>query len=292
MSDFQVPGWTLLRRGKVREFYALNDRILLVATDRLSVSGCVLPDPVPGKGVIQTQLAAFWFRRLDFVANNFIAADFAEFPPELRPLAERLPGRIMLCRMAEPLPVGCEVYGYLVGAAWNEYRGRGTAGGQKLPGGLVEASKLPQPVFIPVMKGPAGFDEPLTWEQCRRLLGDELAHQMRGESLEVYDHGRACAEPAGVIIAATKFKFGLCNEELLLMDDCLTPDFSHFWPAPPWESGRCPPSFDKQFVRDWLRQAGWNGLPPAPHLPDDIIAQTAAKYREAYERIVIGRHAA
>ncbi len=292
MSDYQIPGWALLRRGKVREVYALNNRVLLVASDRLSVAGCVLPDPIPGKGVVQTQLAAFWFRQLDFVANNFIAADFAEFPPELKPLAGQLSGRVMLCRMAQPLPVGCEVCGYLAGAAWNEYRERGTAGGQNLPDGLVEASKLPQPVFIPTVKRAAGFDEPVTWEQCRHLLGDELAHQMRDESLEVYDHGRARAEPTGVIMAATKFQFGLCNEELLLINDCLTPDSSHFWPADQWEPGRWPPSFDKQFVRNWLRQAGWNGLPPAPRLPDDIIAQTAAKYREAYERIVIGRHAA
>ena len=292
MSDYQIPGWALLRRGKVREVYALNNRVLLVASDRLSVAGCVLPDPIPGKGVVQTQLAAFWFRQLDFVANNFIAADFAEFPPELKPLAGQLSGRVMLCRMAQPLPVGCEVCGYLAGAAWNEYRERGTAGGQNLPDGLVEASKLPQPVFIPTVKGAAGFDEPVTWEQCRHLLGDELAHQMRDESLEVYDHGRARAEPTGVIMAATKFQFGLCNEELLLINDCLTPDSSHFWPADQWEPGRWPPSFDKQFVRNWLRQTGWNGLPPAPRLPDDIIAQTAAKYREAYERIVIGRHAA
>jgi phosphoribosylaminoimidazole-succinocarboxamide synthase len=292
MSDLQIPGWELLLRGKVREVYASGDRALLVASDRLSAFDCVLPDPIPGKGEILTSLSAFWFQRLDFVPNHFIAADFNAFPAELKPFAAELSGRATLVRRTKPLPVECIVRGYLAGAAWDEYRERGTVGGHELPRGLREASKLPQPVFTPTTKASSGHDEPITWEQCRGLLGDELAHRVREESLEVYDHGRARAEHAGVIIADTKLEFGLVDDELLLIDECLTPDSSRFWPADRWEPGQHPPSFDKQFVRDWLLQSGWDRQPPAPHLPPDIIAQTAAKYREAYERLALGRRPA
>jgi phosphoribosylaminoimidazole-succinocarboxamide synthase len=289
MNELQIPGWELLRHGKVREVYASGDLALLVASDRLSAFDCVLPDPVPGKGEVLTALSAFWFQRLDFVPNHFIAADFNAFPVVLKPFAAELSGRAMLVRRTKPLPAECIVRGYLAGAAWDEYRERGTVGGHEVPRGLREASKLPQPLFTPTTKAASGHDEPITWEQCRRLLGDELALQVREESLEVYEHGRAHAEHAGVIIADTKLEFGLVGDELLLIDECLTPDSSRFWPADKWEPGEHPPSFDKQFVRDWLLQSGWNRLPPAPHLPSDIIAQTGAKYREAYELLAHGR---
>jgi phosphoribosylaminoimidazole-succinocarboxamide synthase len=292
MSDLQLPGWELLRRGKVREVYASGDRALLVASDRLSAFDCVLPDPIPGKGDVLTALSAFWFQRLDFVPNHFITVDPKAFPAELKNFAAALSGRATLVRRTKPLPVECIVRGYLAGAAWEEYRERGTVGGHEVPRGLREASKLPQPLFTPTTKAASGHDEPITWEQCRSLLGDDLAHQVREESLEVYDHGRAHAEHAGVIIADTKLEFGLVDDELLLIDECLTPDSSRFWPADQWEPGKHPPSFDKQFVRDWLLQSGWNRQPPAPHLPPDIIAQTAAKYREAYERLALGRRPA
>ena len=292
MSDLQLPGWELLRRGKVREVYASGDRALLVASDRLSAFDCVLPDPIPGKGEVLTALSAFWFQRLDFVPNHFITADPKAFPADLKNFAVELSGRATLVRRTKPLPVECIVRGYLAGAAWEEYRERGTVGGHEVPRGLREASKLPQPLFTPTTKAASGHDEPITWEQCRSLLGDDLAHQVREESLEVYDHGRAHAEHAGVIIADTKLEFGLVDDELLLIDECLTPDSSRFWPADQWEPGVHPPSFDKQFVRDWLLQSGWNRQPPAPHLPPDIIAQTAAKYREAYERLALGRRPA
>jgi phosphoribosylaminoimidazole-succinocarboxamide synthase len=292
MSDLQLPGWELLRRGKVREVYASGDRALLVASDRLSAFDCVLPDPIPGKGEVLTALSAFWFQRLDFVPNHFITADPKAFPADLKNFAVELSGRATLVRRTKPLPVECIVRGYLAGAAWEEYRERGTVGGHEVPRGLREASKLPQPLFTPTTKAASGHDEPITWEQCRSLLGDDLAHQVREESLEVYDHGRAHAEHAGVIIADTKLEFGLVDDQLLLIDECLTPDSSRFWPADQWEPGVHPPSFDKQFVRDWLLQSGWNRQPPAPHLPPDIIAQTAAKYREAYERLALGRRPA
>jgi phosphoribosylaminoimidazole-succinocarboxamide synthase len=289
MSDLQIPGWPLLRRGKVREVYASGDRALLVASDRLSAFDCILPDPIPGKGEVLTALSAFWFQRLDFVPNHFITADFNAFPGELKNFPDGLAGRATLVRRTKPLPVECIVRGYLAGAAWDEYRDRGLVGGHAVPRGLREASKLPQPLFTPTTKASSGHDEPITWEQCRSLLGDDLAHQVREASLEVYDHGRAHAERAGVIIADTKLEFGLVDDELLLIDECLTPDSSRFWPADRWEPGQHPPSFDKQFVRDWLLQSGWDCQPPAPRLPAEIIAQTAAKYREAYERLALGR---
>jgi phosphoribosylaminoimidazole-succinocarboxamide synthase len=292
MAELQLPGWELVRRGKVREVYASDDRVLLVASDRLSAFDCVLPDPIPGKGDVLTQLSAFWFQRLDFVPNHFISADFAAFPPDLQPFAAQLAGRSMLCRRSKPLPVECVVRGYLAGAAWDEYMEHGTVGGHTVPRGLREAAKLPEPLFTPTTKATEGHDEPISWEKCRRLLGDDLAHAVREASFEVYDHGRAQAESTGVIIADSKFEFGLIDEDLVLIDEVLTPDSSRFWPADRWQPGTHPPSFDKQFVRDWLLQSGWNHQPPAPHLPPDIIAQTAAKYREAYERLALGRRPA
>lgn len=289
MSSLQIPGWELVRRGKVREVYASGDQVLLVASDRLSAFDCILPDPIPGKGEVLTALSAFWFQRLDFVPNHFIAADFALFPETLKPFAAHLAGRSTLARRTKPLPVECIVRGYLAGAAWEEYRRDGTVFGHAMPSGLKDASKLPEPIFTPTTKAAAGHDEPITWDQCRRLLGDETAHAVRQASFEVYEHGRAHAERAGVIIADTKLEFGLLDDSIILIDECLTPDSSRFWPADQWKPGEHPPSFDKQFVRDYLINSGWNRQPPAPHLPPEIIAQTAAKYREAYERLALGR---
>ncbi len=289
MSSLQIPGWELIRRGKVREVYAAGDQVLLVASDRLSAFDCILPDPIPGKGEVLTALSAFWFQRLDFVPNHFIAADFALFPEELKAFAAQLAGRSTLARRTKPLPVECIVRGYLAGAAWEEYRRDGTVFGHAMPRGLKDASKLPEPVFTPTTKAASGHDEPITWDQCRRLLGDETAHAVRQASFEVYEHGRAHAEHAGVIIADTKLEFGLLDDSIILIDECLTPDSSRFWPADQWQPGLHPPSFDKQFVRDYLINSGWNRQPPAPHLPPEIIAQTAAKYREAYERLALGR---
>jgi phosphoribosylaminoimidazole-succinocarboxamide synthase len=234
---------------------------------------------------VLTQLSAFWFQRLDFVPNHFVSADFATFPAELQPFAEQLAGRSMLCRKSKPLPVECVVRGYLAGAAWDEYREHGTVGGHEVPRGLREAAKLPAPLFTPTTKATEGHDEPISWEKCRRLLGDDLAHAVREASFEVYDYGRIQAERAGVIIADTKFEFGLIDDELVLIDECLTPDSSRFWPADRWEPGTHPPSFDKQFVRDYLETLAWDKTPPAPPLPPDVIAKTAAKYCEAYERL-------
>ena len=292
MTELQIPGWDFVRHGKVREVYSSGDRILLVASDRLSAFDCVLPDEIPGKGKLMTALSAFWFQKLDFVPSHFISADFAAFPPEMKPFAAELEGRATLVRRTQPLPVTCVVRGYLAAEAWDEYRVHGTVGGHELPRGLREASKLPAPIFSAVAISADGTEEMVTWDQCRRLLGDELAHQVREESFEVYDHGRAHAERAGVIIADARLEFGLIDGDLVLIDELLTPDSSRFWPAVEWEPGKHMPSFDKQFVRDYLAGSGWNLHPPAPHLPAEIIAQTAAKYREAYERLALMRYPA
>ena len=292
MTELQIPGWNFIRRGKVREVYASGEQVLLVASDRLSAFDCVLPDPIPGKGKLMTALSAFWFQKLDFVPSHFITADFAAFPAALKPFAAELDGRATLVHRTQPLPVVCVVRGYLAGEAWDEYSQHGTVAGHELPRGLREASKLPSPIFAAAAKSADGREQPVTWEQCRRLIGDELAHQIREESFEVYDHGRAHAERAGVIIADTQLEFGLVDGDLVLIDELLTPDSSRFWPADQWEPGKHPPSFDKQFVRDYLVGSGWNLQPPAPHLPPEIIEQTAAKYREAYERLALMRRPA
>ena len=289
LLECNLPGIPKLRSGKVREVFDLGDSLLIVATDRISAFDCILPTGIPRKGEVLTQMTAFWYGVLDFVPNHFLTADFPAFPTDLQPFAAQLSGRAMLCRKSKPLPVECVVRGYLAGAAWEEYRAHGTVGGHEVPRGLREAARLPEPLFTPTTKASEGHDEPITWEKCRSLLGDELAHAVREASIEVYDYGRVHAERAGVIVADTKFEFGLIDDELVLIDECLTPDSSRFWPADQWEPGMHPPSFDKQFVRDWLLQSGWNRQPPAPHLPTDIIAQTAAKYREAYERLALGR---
>lgn len=289
MKDSPFPGWSLVRSGKVREVYTSGEQVMLVASDRISAFDCILPDAIPGKGEVLTQLSAYWFQRLDFVPNHFVTADFAQFPAELQPFADKLAGRSMIGRITKPLPVECVARGFLAGAAWEEYKASGTVGGHEVPCGLRESSRLPEPLFTPTTKATSGHDEPITWDQCRKLLGEDLAHAVREASFEVYEYGRAQAEKAGVIIADTKLEFGLDGDDLLLIDECLTPDSSRFWPADRWEPGQHPPSFDKQFVRDWLLSSGWNRQPPAPHLPPEIIAQTAAKYREAWERLALGR---
>lgn len=286
MTQAKLPGITKLCSGKVREIFDLGELLLLVATDRISAFDCILPDPIPGKGEVLNRLSAFWFQRLDFVPNHFVAAEFALFPEELASFEKELSGRAMIVRKARPLPVECVVRGYLAGSAWKEYRESGTVGGIRLPKGLRLADKLPEPLFTPTTKAAAGHDEPLTWDQCRRLLGDEVAHDVRDKSLELYAHGRAFAASTGILIADTKFEFGVSDENIILIDECLTPDSSRFWPADSWQPGKNPPSFDKQFVRDHLEGTGWNKQPPAPRLPAEVISRTAAKYQEALDRLV------
>ncbi|MDP9003723.1 MAG: phosphoribosylaminoimidazolesuccinocarboxamide synthase, partial [Verrucomicrobiota bacterium] len=281
MTSLELPGIKKLRSGKVREVFDLGDTLLFVATDRLSAFDVVFPDPIPGKGAVLNQLSAFWFRRFTFVQNHMITADIEKFPHQLESYHHELHGRSMIVRKAQPLPVECVVRGYLAGSGWKEYQQKGTASGVPLPSGLQLASKLPEPIFTPSTKSAVGHDENIDWKECCRLLGTDVAERVRDLSLKVYEAGRVHAAERGIIVADTKFEFGLYENELLLIDECLTPDSSRFWPADQYVAGQSPPSFDKQFVRDYLESLHWDKKPPAPHLPPDIVTRTSDNYREA-----------
>lgn len=280
-----LPGIPKLRSGKVREVFDLGENLLVVATDRISAFDCILPDAIPRKGEVLTQLSAFWFETLDFVPNHFLTINFASFPAVLQPFKEVLAGRSMLVRKARPLPVECVARGYLAGSGWKEYQARGTVCGVELPAGLQQASRLPATIFTPATKADTGHDENITWRECRAVLGDDLAHHVRSRTIELYEHGRARAAAAGIVVADTKFEFGMAGEELLLIDECLTPDSSRFWPEESCRPGGSPPSYDKQFVRDYLETLDWDKTDPAPPLPADVIAKTSEKYVEAYEKL-------
>jgi len=280
-----LPGIKKLRSGKVREVFDLGEHLLLVATDRISAFDCILPNAIPGKGEVLNRLSTFWFHRLDFVPNHMIETEVAAFPAELKPYSDMLRGRSMIAKKAKPLPVECVVRGYIAGSGWKEYTERGTVGGHAVPAGLRQADRLPEDLFTPSTKAEEGHDEAITWAQCRSLLGDEIAHCVRDMSLELYHTGRAYAASRGIIIADTKFEFGIHDGEIILIDECMTPDSSRFWPADLYQPGGSPPSFDKQFVRDWLEHCGWDKQPPAPELPADIVTKTAEKYREALTRL-------
>ena len=285
LRNLDLPGIPKLRSGKVREVFDLGDTLLFVATDRLSAFDVILPDPIPDKGAVLNQISAFWFRRFDFVESHMITADIDHFPSELAPFVEQLEGRSMLVRKTKPLPVECVVRGYLAGSGWKEYQESGSISGVALPKGLQLASPLPQPIFTPSTKSEAGHDENIDWEKCCATVGRDVAERVKDLSLKIYAAGREHAAKCGIIVADTKFEFGLLGDELLLIDECLTPDSSRFWPADRYVVGQSPPSFDKQFVRDYLETLDWNKTPPGPKLPAEIIEKTAAKYREAFERL-------
>jgi phosphoribosylaminoimidazole-succinocarboxamide synthase len=285
ISNLDLPGIAKLRSGKVREVFDLGDTLLFVATDRLSAFDVILPDPIPDKGAVLNQISAFWFRRFDFVANHLITADINHFPSELSPFIDQLERRSMLVRKTKPLPVECVVRGYLAGSGWKDYQQTGSVSGVALPQGLQLASKLPEPIFTPSTKSEAGHDENIDWEKCCEMIGRDRAERVRDMTLKIYEAGREHAAKCGIIVADTKFEFGLLDDELLLIDECLTPDSSRFWPADAYVVGQSPPSFDKQFVRDFLETLDWDKTPPGPKLPQEIIEKTAAKYREAFERL-------
>ena len=285
MRSLDLPGIPKLRSGKVREVFDLGDTLLFVATDRLSAFDVILPDPIPNKGAVLNQISAFWFRKFNFADNHLITDDIAKFPANLAPFREQLRGRSMIVRKTKPLPVECVVRGYLAGSGWKEYQQTGATSGVSLPQGLELASKLPEPIFAPSTKSEAGHDENIDWEKCCATVGRDVAEQVRDLSLKIYEAGRAHAAQCGIIVADTKFEFGLLGDQLLLIDECLTPDSSRFWPADSYVVGQSPPSFDKQFVRDYLETLDWNKTPPGPSLPAEIIEKTAAKYREAFERL-------
>ncbi len=288
VTTLDLPGIPKLRSGKVREVFDLGaDGYLLVATDRLSAFDCILPDPIPGKGEVLTQLSTFWFRHLrahDGIPDHLVTANFAEFPASLRPFEAQLAGRSMLVQRARPLPVECIVRGYLAGSGWKEYQATGSVCGHRLPPGLQLADPLPEPIFTPATKAESGHDENIDWPRFVEVLGDEtVAVSLRAASLLIYALGARHAAERGVIIADTKFEFGVdeLDGEIMLIDECLTPDSSRFWPAADYRPGISPPSYDKQFVRDYLETLAWDKTPPAPRLPPEIITKTSAKYQEA-----------
>ncbi len=285
LLECNLPGIKKLRSGKVREVFDIGEHLLFVATDRISAFDCILPNPIPRKGEILTRISSFWFDKLDFVPNHVVTADFRQFPETLKPFEEQLTGRSMIVKKAAPLPVECVARGYLIGSAWKEYAETGSACGHTLPPGLQQGDKLPETIFTPATKAEEGHDENITWRQCRAILGDEAALQVRQWTIELYEHGRAYAAQKGIIVADTKFEFGIRDGEIILIDECLTPDSSRFWPESEYRVGTSPPSFDKQFVRDYLESLDWNKQPPAPSLPTEIIQKTSEKYTEAYERL-------
>jgi phosphoribosylaminoimidazole-succinocarboxamide synthase len=284
-SIVDLPGIKKLRSGKVREVFDLGETLLFVVTDRLSAFDVILPDPIPSKGAVLNQLSAFWFKRFHRINNHFVTADFDQFPEGLRSFREQLLGRSMIVKKTKPLAVECVVRGYLAGSGWNEYQKRQSVCGQSLPSGLQLASPLPEPIFTPSTKAEEGHDENIDMKECARILGDAMANRVKDLSLTIYSEGREHAARRGIIVADTKFEFGLLGDELLLIDECLTPDSSRFWPADRYVVGKSPPSFDKQFVRDYLETLDWNKTAPGPALPAEIIEKTAAKYREAFERL-------
>jgi len=282
----QLDGIPLFRQGKVRDVYDLGDALLIVATDRLSAFDVVLPDLIPDKGKVLNQLSAFWFRRFQgLIPNHLIADDAVRFPAQLQPFLRMLAGRSMLVRKTEPLPVECVVRGYLAGSAWKDYQRTGTVCGIRLTEGLAEAAQLPEPIFTPSTKAQTGHDENITVGAMAELIGPEHARQVKEASLSIYRDGQAYARERGIIIADTKFEFGLFKGRVMLIDEVLTPDSSRFWSVADYRPGSSPPSFDKQFCRDYLERAGWDKQPPAPRLPAKVIEGTRQRYLEAFQRL-------
>lgn len=285
--SLDLPGVLKRASGKVREIFDLGDTLLLVATDRISAFDVVMPNGIPHKGRVLTQISAFWFEKTrHIIPNHVITTDVAKFPSSLKAHSAKLEGRSMLCRKTRPLAIECVVRGYLAGSGWKEYRQRGTVCGIKLPAGLVEASELGEPIFTPATKAATGHDENISFERACEIVGTDIAEKTRSASLAIYKWARAYARDRGVIIADTKLEFGQLDDgSLIVIDEMLTPDSSRFWPADQYQAGLAQPSFDKQFVRDYLETLDWNKQPPGPLLPSDIIAKTSAKYLDAYKRI-------
>ena len=286
MTEFK--SLTLKGRGKVRDIYDLGDRLLIVATDRISAFDVVMPNPIPDKGRILTQLSGFWFNLTKgIVPNHIVSTEVEDYPKECQPYQEMLRNRSMLVVKTEVLPVECVVRGYLSGSGWEEYQKTGEVCGIRLPKGLWESSKLEEPIFTPATKAEMGLhDENITFEKVEKIVGKVRAEKLRSLSLAVYKKARDFAEGRGIIIADTKMEFGLKNKELLLIDELLTPDSSRFWPKDGYQPGGSQKSFDKQFLRDYLLSLKWDKNPPAPQLPEEIVTKTREKYLEAYERLV------
>ncbi|MCF7848476.1 MAG: phosphoribosylaminoimidazolesuccinocarboxamide synthase [Kiritimatiellales bacterium] len=285
-TKIDLPGIPKFKSGKVREIYDLGDNYLFVASDRISAFDCVMPNGIPNKGQVLNTISKFWFGQTNnIVANHLITTDVDKFPAELQAHREILEGRCMLVRKAELLPIECIVRGYLIGSGWKEYSQSGTIGGMPLRAGYEMAGKLDEPIFTPSTKADEGHDENISIDRTKEIIGEELTNQLIDVSIRLYKFAADYALDRGIIIADTKFEFGLIDGELTLVDEVLTPDSSRFWPAETYATGRSPLSFDKQFVRDYLETLDWDKTPPAPELPEDIVVKTRAKYLEAYRML-------
>jgi phosphoribosylaminoimidazole-succinocarboxamide synthase len=286
ICETNFAGVAPIARGKVRDIYDLGEELLIVATDRLSAFDVVMPTPIPDKGRVLTQLSLFWFSLLHNIIPNHVISS-TNFPAPFDAFGSDLAGRSMVVRKTQPLPIECVVRGYISGSGWKDYKATGKICGISLPAGLKESDRLPEPIFTPASKAATGHDENISFEQASTLVGKDLAERVRTVSLEIYRQAAAYAEPRGVILADTKFEFGMHRDELIWIDEALTPDSSRFWPAAQYKPGGPQPSFDKQFVRDYLESIHWPKTPPGPELPAEVVAGTRSKYREAY-RILAG----
>jgi phosphoribosylaminoimidazole-succinocarboxamide synthase len=287
--ETNLPGIERFSQGKVRDVYRIGDRLLIVATDRISAFDCVLPTGIPDKGRVLTQMSVFWFDFLrDVTPTHFLTANIDEYPPQLNPFRAQLAGRSMLVKRADMVPIECVARGYLAGSGWKEYRAGGTVCGIPLPKGLQESDRLPEPIFTPATKAQTGHDENISFERMASIVGADVAARLRDLTLAIYTRAARYAESRGIIIADTKFEFGFIDGTLVLGDEVLTPDSSRFWPQNSYKPGSAQNSYDKQYVRDYLEAIHWSKQPPAPELPRDVALNTSEKYREAY-RLLTGR---
>ncbi|MEW6156966.1 MAG: phosphoribosylaminoimidazolesuccinocarboxamide synthase [Verrucomicrobiota bacterium] len=286
LLQFELPGIRKIKSGKVRDIFDLGETLLFVASDRISAFDVIMPNGIPRKGEVLTQISHFWFDRTESIVPNHRALGARDpLPDSLQPFTDQLGGRSMIVKKAQPLAIECVVRGYLAGSGWKEYRANQTVCGIKLPPGLVESSELPEPIFTPATKAETGHDLNIDFDEASRITGKETAERVRDLSLQIYKSARDYARDRGIIIADTKFEFGYFEGELILIDEVLTPDSSRFWPADQYQPGRGQMSFDKQFVRDYLETLDWDKTPPAPPLPAEVVAKTEAKYLEAYRRL-------
>jgi phosphoribosylaminoimidazole-succinocarboxamide synthase len=288
LTTTDLPTLKLTHRGKVRDIYEAGEDLLFVATDRISAFDCILPNGIPDKGRVLTQMSLFWFRYLD-VPNHLITAQVDEYPAELRVYREQLEGRSMLVRKAAMFPIECVARGYVSGSGWKDYRRTEAICGIALPAGLRESDRLPEPIFTPATKAQTGHDENISFAQAAKAVGEETAQRLKEMTLRIYARASEYARERGIILADTKFEFGTIDGEIVLGDEVLTPDSSRYWPAATYAPGGPQKSFDKQFVRDYLETLDWNKQPPAPPLPEDVVEKTAAKYREAYAILTGGQ---
>jgi phosphoribosylaminoimidazole-succinocarboxamide synthase len=286
LLQIELPGIPKIKSGKVREIFDLGDSLLMVATDRISAFDCIMPNGIPQKGQVLTQISHFWFEKFaTLVPNHLLARAKDPLPQRLRAFTTLLEGRSMIVKKAAPLAIECVVRGFLSGSGWKEYQQTQTVCGLKLPEGLTESAQLPEPIFTPATKAETGHDENISFERAAEIVGSNIAEEARSLSLQIYRSARAYARERGIIIADTKFEFGLFNGKLILIDEVLTPDSSRFWPADLYEAGRGQPSFDKQYLRDYLERIHWNKAPPTPQLPEYVVQKTQEKYLEAYTRL-------